>query len=322
MFNMDETKLQKRKRKAQNEGNNRLLVSTCADLSDIYMKSGRFQQAIEEFETLAEIYKLEHNQIEYGKANRGIGEAYLGLHNFKKALEHQKIYLNKAVSEKNNAEIQRAYATIGHIYLTTYLETQTDADQNLNNAYKYFMKSMKVCESLTTINKLEKADMKARLFSNLGLVKESLGDYNKAIELLTTSINICKTDDIYEQLSRGYMSLAALYDKKGETSKTMHHYNLAIEAAIATMCYAEDKLVVETNDNRDLQKLYETMGDSACIVKNFSKAIEYYKLMLSYAEKSGVSGKSWRLTTIPWRKLTKITKCLKRLYNTSKKSSS
>ncbi|XP_072384956.1 tonsoku-like protein [Diabrotica undecimpunctata] len=345
---MDETKLQKRKRKAQNEGNTRLLVSTCADLSDVYMKSGRFQQAIEEYETLAEIYKLEHNQIEYGKANRGIGEAYLGLHNFKKALEHQKIYLNKAVSEKNNAEIQRAYATIGHIYLTTYLETQTDADQNLNAAYKYFMRSMKVCESLTTINKLEKADMQARLFSNLGLVKESLGDYNKAIELFTTSINICKTNDIYEQLSRGYMSLAALYDKKGETSKTMHHYNLAIEAAkklkdnidlmctalhtkaealiklgdfhaakktlykayklkspniedrkmiekylraVATMCYAEDKLVVETNDNRDLKKLYETMGDSACIVKNFSKAIEYYKLMLNYAEKSGVSGK-------------------------------
>uniref|UniRef100_A0A6P7FXH7 Tonsoku-like protein n=1 Tax=Diabrotica virgifera virgifera TaxID=50390 RepID=A0A6P7FXH7_DIAVI len=93
MLNMEETKLQKRKRKAQNEGNNRLLVSTCADLSDVYMKSGRFQQAIEEFKTLAEVYKLEHNQIEYGKANRAIGEAYLGLHNFKKALEHQKIYL-------------------------------------------------------------------------------------------------------------------------------------------------------------------------------------------------------------------------------------
>ncbi|XP_050506966.1 tonsoku-like protein [Diabrotica virgifera virgifera] len=348
MLNMEETKLQKRKRKAQNEGNNRLLVSTCADLSDVYMKSGRFQQAIEEFKTLAEVYKLEHNQIEYGKANRAIGEAYLGLHNFKKALEHQKIYLNIAVSEKNNAEIQRAYATIGHIYLTMYLETQADADQNLNAAYKYFMRSMKVCESLTAINKLEKADMQARLFSNLGLVKDSLGDYNKAIELFTTSINICKANDIYEQLSRGYMSLAALYDKKEETSKTMHHYNLAIEAAkklkdnidlmctalhtkaealiklgdfhaakktlykayklnspniedrkmiekylraVATMCYDEDKLVVETNDNRALKKLYESMGDCACVVKNYPKAIEYYKLMLNYAERSGVSGK-------------------------------
>uniref|UniRef100_A0A6P7G8T4 Tonsoku-like protein n=1 Tax=Diabrotica virgifera virgifera TaxID=50390 RepID=A0A6P7G8T4_DIAVI len=253
-----------------------------------------------------------------------------------------------AVSEKNNAEIQRAYATIGHIYLTTYLETQADADQNLNAAYKYFMRSMKVCESLTAINKLEKADMQARLFSNLGLVKDSLGDYNKAIELFTTSINICKANDIYEQLSRGYMSLAALYDKKEETSKTMHHYNLAIEAAkklkdnidlmctalhtkaealiklgdfhaakktlykayklnspniedrkmiekylraVATMCYDEDKLVVETNDNRALKKLYESMGDCACVVKNYPKAIEYYKLMLNYAERSGVSGK-------------------------------
>uniref|UniRef100_A0A6P7GZQ9 Tonsoku-like protein n=1 Tax=Diabrotica virgifera virgifera TaxID=50390 RepID=A0A6P7GZQ9_DIAVI len=200
---------------------------------------------------------------------------------------------------------------------------------------------------LSAINPLEKADMQARLFSNMGLVKMSLENYDTAIELFTTSINICRTNNIYEQLSRGYMSLATLYIKKGDTIKSMHQYNLAIEAAkklkdnidlmctvlhtkaedliklgdfhaakktlkkayklnspnledrkiiekyfraVTTMCSAEDKLVVETN-NRDLKKLYETMGDCACVVKNYPKAIEYYKLMLNYAELSGVSGK-------------------------------
>ncbi|XP_057663004.1 tonsoku-like protein isoform X1 [Diorhabda carinulata] len=345
---MDEIRLQKRKIKAQNEGNNRLLVAIYAELSELYMKSGQFERAVEEFKALAEIYKLEHNQIEYAKANRGIGEAYLGLNNYTKALEHQKIYLNIAIMEKNNPEIQRAYATIGHIYLTIHLETPTDSKENLNAAFKYFMKSMRVCESLTGISKVEKADMQARLFSNLGLVKDSQGDFNKAIELFTTSINVCKNNDIYEQMSRGYMSLAALYEKQNDSGKSMHHYNLAIEAAkktkgnvdlmsgvlfaksealiklgdfygakkslykayklntpniqerkliekylraVATMCKTEDKLAVESNDNRELKKLYEKMGDCACDVKNYSKALEYYKLMLIYAEKSGISGR-------------------------------
>lgn len=57
------------------------------------------------------------------------------------------------------------------------------------------------------------------------------------------------------------------------------------------MCQTEDKLVIETNDNKELKKLYEKMGDCACNLKNYSKALEYYKLMLTYAEKSGISGR-------------------------------
>lgn len=73
--------------------------------------------------------------------------------------------------------------------------------------------------------------MMARLFSNLGLVKECLGDYNKALELLNRSIGICKQYDIYEQLHRGYISIASLYEKRGEYNDAIHHYNLAIDSA-------------------------------------------------------------------------------------------
>lgn len=84
---------------------------------------------------------------------------------------------------------------------------------------------------LADITKLEKADMTARLFSNLGLVKESLGEYDMALSLFERSITICKQNDIYEQLSRGYQSMASLYDKKGDSNQTIQYYNLAIDAA-------------------------------------------------------------------------------------------
>lgn len=58
------------------------------------------------------------------------------------------------------------------------------------------------------------------------------------------------------------------------------------------MCYAEDSLLtVGDTDYKLKKKLYEKMGDGACHLKNFEKAIDYYKKMLECAEKSGDSGK-------------------------------
>ncbi|CAG9837054.1 unnamed protein product [Diabrotica balteata] len=260
-----EKNLQKRKREARKEGDNELLVATCTNLSDVYMESGRFQLAIKEYKVLARLYKAKHKYIDYAGANRAIGEAHLELKKFKTALAYHKRYLDTVKSENHNVEIQRAYASIGHVYLTEYLETQSDAEQNLNEAYSYFERSMRVCESFSLVNKLEKADMQARLFSNLGLVKELLGDFTKAIEFYIKSKNICKENHIYEQLISNYMSLAALYEKKKEMDKTIHYYNLAVEAIknpkgvnitlACTALQAKAEVLIKLNDFHAAKKL-------------------------------------------------------------------
>lgn len=54
------------------------------------------------------------------------------------------------------------------------------------------------------------------------------------------------------------------------------------------MCYIEDSLLtVADNNYKERKKLYEKMGDGACDLKNFTKALEYYHKMLDAAEKSG-----------------------------------
>ncbi|KAJ8925110.1 hypothetical protein NQ315_001291 [Exocentrus adspersus] len=344
---MEEQRLLKRKRKALNENNQTLLQSVCADLAELYVKEGHYHSAIKEYEALADVYKEEGKPLDYARANRCIGEAYMGLQNFEKALEYQKLYLNVATVESDELEQQRALATIGHIYLTWYLETQTDKSK-LNTAFKHFMKSLAIAENLTCVSKQEKADMTARLFSNLGLVKESLSDYDKALQLFEQCISICKQHDIYEQLYRSYSSMAALYEKKSEYNEAIRHYNLAIDAAkkvkdhadfvcaallmksdalvkladfhgakqvllkayklktpnvkdkrliernlriVAAMCSIEDKLVMACDDERERKELYEKMGDGACDLKNYSKGLEYYKLMLECAERSGCTGR-------------------------------
>lgn len=70
-----------------------MVISSCADLADIYLKHGDFNSAIKEYQDIAVIYKSENNYIEYAKAKRGIGETYMRLHNFEEALRHFSIYL-------------------------------------------------------------------------------------------------------------------------------------------------------------------------------------------------------------------------------------
>lgn len=51
------------------------------------------------------------------------------------------------------------------------------------------------------------------------------------------------------------------------------------------MCRYEEELVhTSDNDLKRLKELYEAMGDGCSAMKNFSKAIEYYDLMLKVGE--------------------------------------
>lgn len=59
------------------------------------------------------------------------------------------------------------------------------------------------------------------------------------------------------------------------------------------MCETEDKLVsTDPNDYMTLKNLYETMGDGACFVRNYSSAVNYYLKCLDNAVKAGDDGKS------------------------------
>lgn len=89
----------RRKRKALSEGNKKLLATTCIDLAELYMRQGRYDTAVDEFTLVADAYSSLGKEMDYGRANRMIGEAYMQLREFDKALSHQKIHLGKHAFE-------------------------------------------------------------------------------------------------------------------------------------------------------------------------------------------------------------------------------
>ncbi|XP_052896035.1 tonsoku-like protein [Anopheles moucheti] len=57
---------------------------------------------------------------------------------------------------------------------------------------------------------------------------------------------------------------------------------------LIAMCRMEDELItIDASNYVRRKELYERMGDGSCKLRNFSKAIDYYKLMLQNAEANG-----------------------------------
>lgn len=80
------------KRKIKAAGNSSSLISVCTDLAAYYIAHNQFSKAIKEYELLSKMYKEQKHHISYAQTHRGIGEAFMGLQEFKNALEHFKIY--------------------------------------------------------------------------------------------------------------------------------------------------------------------------------------------------------------------------------------
>lgn len=85
--------LLRKKRRAHSEGNQILLATICIDLGEYYMKTGHYTSAVEEFVTVADVYQQLKRKVDYGSANRMIGEAYMQIREFDKALEYQRKHL-------------------------------------------------------------------------------------------------------------------------------------------------------------------------------------------------------------------------------------
>ncbi|KAK9882581.1 hypothetical protein WA026_022208 [Henosepilachna vigintioctopunctata] len=287
---MEINKLLKKKQKAIKEKNESALCAACTDLADYYMKEEKFLDAINEYLILTKLYKKQKKIIDFATVNRGIGEAFMLLSNYEKAIEYQKIYLGVSREQENILEEQRALATLGHTYLTKYIGGKKDK-QDLNLAFKFTLRSLEVCESLTDMKKYEVVDMTARLYNNLGVIQEYQGHHDKSMEFFNKAIVLCKANDVYESLHQAYNSLASLLERKGEYNNAIQNFNLAIDVAkklrnnSPALC---DCLVSKSN-------ILLKLGDFHAAKKSLQKA---YNLKLSTKLKEDVEKKLRLVVTL------------------------
>ncbi|XP_028171929.1 LOW QUALITY PROTEIN: tonsoku-like protein [Ostrinia furnacalis] len=274
---MEEDKLIRRKKKALNASNRRVLAEACNDLATYYYKHNRYSDALDEYKHEASICKELGLRLEWATCNRMIGEMHMLMAEFDKALKYEERHLAIAKELKNLIEEQRAMATLGRIYLLQGQSTTNEAEArtSLKAAEKAFMKSLVLCESLHgKTTKHELMDMRARLLLNIGVVQEHLGFFDKAIDCIRKAISICSNEDLFEVLHNCYTTEASLHsNKKKDYAKALGCLNKALEVASRL----EDKVL----------KTCETLSIKADILCKMS----------DYQSAKQVLLKAWKLKT-------------------------
>ncbi|KAM9777573.1 tonsoku-like protein [Neosynchiropus ocellatus] len=223
--------LQKAKLKAQQNRNLREEANICNQLGELLSRIGDYEAAIQEHQQELALSEVSNDVIGRAVANRKIGECFAELGNIDAALKHQRCHLDLARSVRDHAEEQRALATIGRTYLFRYESDQSK--KSLELAEDAFKKSLAIVDDRLEGNvpDREVSEMKARLFLNLGLVCDHLGEPKRCSEFIRRSVFIAEKSQLLEDLYRANFNLGNICYRNGQHSNSVRCLEQAKECA-------------------------------------------------------------------------------------------
>lgn len=233
---MEERKWLKKKEKAYLENNFENLYYACKELADIYVNQEDYQQALNQYEQCEEAANRCGDEIKLAVANRMIGEMHCYLNDFENAIKHQKVHLKISKTKNDVVEQQRALATLGR---THFLRSETfdnneeyNKSEALETSIKYYLKSLEICNKLTKeVGIKTLSEMKARLYLNLSLCKESAGELNKSTEFINKAMKLCSDADLNEELCKCYSIKSTIYSKQENFSKAIECVDQGLQIA-------------------------------------------------------------------------------------------
>ncbi|XP_068608368.1 tonsoku-like protein [Brachionichthys hirsutus] len=260
--------LQKAKSKAENSSNLREEATICNQLGELLSRSGDYEAAIREHQQELSLSEVLNDVIGRAVANRKIGECYAEMGNIEAALKHQRCHLELARSVRDHAEEQRALATIGRTYLFRY---ESDQSRNsLEQAEDAFRRSLAVVDDCLggTVSGREISEMKARLFLNLGLVCDHLGEPKRCSEFIRRSVFIAEKSQLLEDLYRANFNLGNIFFRNGQKSNAVRCLEQAKECARKI----KDKFS-ESECFHCIGKVQLSLGDFVAARRSLKKAL-------------------------------------------------
>ncbi|XP_018519176.1 LOW QUALITY PROTEIN: tonsoku-like protein [Lates calcarifer] len=260
--------LQKAKSKAQNSSNLKEEANICNQLGELLSRNGDYEAAIREHQQELALSEVLNDVIGRAVANRKIGECYAEMGNIEAALKHQRCHLDLARSVRDHAEEQRALATIGRTYLFRYESDQSRT--SLEHAEDAFRKSLAIVDDRLegTVPGREISEMKARLFLNLGLVCDHLGEPKRCSEFIRRSVFIAERSQLLEDLYRANFNLGNISFRNGQHSNAVRCLEQAKECARKI----KDKFS-ESECFHCIGKVQLSLGDFVAARRSLKKAL-------------------------------------------------
>lgn len=261
--------LQKAKSKAQASNNLKEEASLCNQLGEVLSRSGDYAAAIQEHQQELALSEVLNDVIGCAVANRRIGECYAEMGKIDAALKHQQQHLDLARSVRDHAEEQRALATIGRTFLFRYESDQSRL--SLEQAGDAFRQSLSIVNDRLegTVPQREISEMKARLFLNLGLVYDHLGEPKRCSDFIRRSVFIAEKGQLLEDLYRANFNLGNIYFRNGQQSNAVRCLEQAKECARKT----KDKFS-ESECFHCIGKVQLSLGDFVAARRSLKKSLQ------------------------------------------------
>lgn len=207
-------------------------------LGSIYSDVGHNQEAIENHEKALEVARKLGDISCIAVTYRAIGEARAALAQFDDAIKCTKRYLELAQRIDDLVEIQRAWTTLGRVYLMQaqdLKETSSSSKEIVaaaSEAEKRFVTALSLAESLRDeVDERELMQMKCGLYQNIGLVKELCGKHRDCIQRFQLAIDLCKKHRLKEDLYRCQIVLAGIFRQQSNIKAAVRASEEAINTA-------------------------------------------------------------------------------------------
>ncbi|KAF4531903.1 hypothetical protein B566_EDAN000932 [Ephemera danica] len=205
-----------------------------------------------------------------------VGEAYVTLAKYEKALEHQKWFLKLAKDANDKVEQQRAWASIGRAQMLFAESKGEEGEEKIREealaaSKNAFHKSLAI--ATTELNDLRKRDlmeMKARLMLNLGLVHDLQGQPEEALKKIEKAAELCQANELYEDHCRCLESLGPLKHRQGDSAAALDCLGRALK--IAKRMPAEERSALTCDILVAQSEVFLTMGDFSAAKHALQKA--------------------------------------------------
>eukprot|EP01135_Chromosphaera_perkinsii_P004421 Nk52_evm24s280 gene=Nk52_evmTU24s280 len=152
----------------------------CNLLGKRLQSEGLFSEAIDYHRRDLHLSQAAGNSAGSCLSHRALGECYAGLGEYTKALKEHKLQLNKAIDNKDKIEIQRAWCSIGNLYLDSFAgEGDTEKRKKIAlKAEAAYAKSKAAINNLSPkeVDDVERTQMLASLCINQGYVAQELNE--------------------------------------------------------------------------------------------------------------------------------------------------
>lgn len=215
----------------------------------------------------------EANRTDIAAANTQVGNSYLVLGNYQKALEHQKAALRlkqeqaeyEPISDRNKLRLANSYNNIGNIYAEL---------ENFQEALVNHQKALEIAIE-------QNADIQAPLdlaqfFTNTGLTYHSLHQFEKALECHE------KARALFEQhLSPNHPDLANSYNNVGYAYDALKNHNRALSYKLKALAIFEKVLPIE---HPELARVYNSISSTYNALGDPRKALDYAQRALAIRE--------------------------------------